>query len=180
MRLSMKLYRLVVLLSLLGAAVAQHPNATEDRQWGSQSGSFRLSISSDKAQYSPGEQIHITAVLKNVTDHPTRLVVTSPFEFYQMDVRLPVPVWIPWKPQAVPTALGRKLAHPDMSSEAGMVAQPGDQRVAEYEINKLYDMSAPGEYRITFSCRQPLRERGDPATTITSNELVVTVVPKKN
>ena len=150
----------------------------EERQWGPQSGSFRLSISSDRAQYTGGTPIIITAVLKNVTDHPTRLVVTTPVESYSVDVRIPMPSWIPWKPQAIPTALNRTLAQPERS-EVGTIANPGHERITVYEINKLYDMSTPGEYRIIFSCRQPLRQQSDPTVHIVSNEIVVAVLSKK-
>lgn len=74
------LFNYTVILFLSCAAMGQDNDLARTRRWGKQSGSFQLSISSDKAQYSADDVIHITAVLRNVTDHPTRLVVTSPVE----------------------------------------------------------------------------------------------------
>jgi hypothetical protein len=166
---------------LAGLVTAQETGTPETREWGKQAGPFRLSISADRGKYAAGERIRLTVVLKNVSDHPARMGRSS-FRPYMMDVRLPTPAWIPWKPVAPLTAYGDQMLnpkHPFDASIAGGEVEAGHQGREEVEINQIYAMSTPGEYEITFSCRQWDSSPENPAraswVTVVSNRLLVTV-----
>jgi hypothetical protein len=148
------------------------------REWGEQSGPFQLSISTNKQQYAAEELIKLTAVVKNVSDGPARFARPSPVTFYEMDIRVPMPEWIPFRPQAVLTPDGQAQKHPWRSNFAGMTICAGVETTDQFDLNKLYYMSAPGEYRITFSCKLP-QKLGDRDFAITSNELRITILPDK-
>jgi hypothetical protein len=167
---------------LAGPVTAQEIGTPETREWGKQAGPFRLSISAGKGKYDAGERIRLTVVLKNVSDHPTKMRFSS-FRPYVMDVRLPTPAWIPWKPLAPLTALGDQMLnpkHPFDFSIAGGEVEAGHQGREEVEINQIYEMSTPGEYEITFSCKQWDSSPENPAraswVTVVSNRLLVTVL----
>jgi hypothetical protein len=172
----MQFKMLSALMLLCFCALAQDTPADVEREWGKQSGAFRLSISSNKPQYAAGEAIKITAVLKNVTDSSAYIARPTPPEFYNMDVRMPTPDWIPFKPQAVLTTLGDQQRHPSRSSMVGWDLQAGADVTNDFELHKLYTMSVPGEYHVTFSCKIPVKKIGEPLLVITSNELKITVL----
>ena len=141
---------------LAGLVPAQEIGTRETREWGKQAGPFRLSISAEKGKYAAGERIRLTVVLKNVSDHPATMGRSS-FRPYIMDVRLPTPAWIPWKPVAPLTAYGDQMLnpkHPFDASTGGGEVEAGHEGREEVEINQIYAMSTPGEYEITFSCKQ--------------------------
>jgi len=141
-------------------------------------GSYQLSISTDKSAYLVGEPVKVTTILKNVSDKQTALIHRPSFDGYEMDVTLPYPSWIPFSPRAVLTPFGEKQQFPAISSTKGGYVQAGHESFNSFELNALYGMSAPGEYKIVFSCKQPLREWGDPEVTVTSNELKIAILDK--
>jgi hypothetical protein len=166
------------IISLVCCSVfAQNQAPADVREWGKQSGSFQLSITSDKARYAMGEMINVTAVLKNVTDEPAMVLRNEPALFYNVDVRVPIPEWIPLKPQAALTPFGEKQKNPQLTHMAGANLKPGGEIVDELQLNKLYVMSTPGEYHVAFSCKLPLKRLGDP--WVTSNEMKITVLEKE-
>lgn len=61
----------------------------------------------------------------------------------------------------------------------GSFLLPGHEAAHEFELNKLYDMSAPGEYRVTLSCKHPRKKVSDLAPTIISNTIKMTVLGKQ-
>jgi hypothetical protein len=157
---------------------AQESVAAATRQWGIRSGAFQLSIASDKDRYFVGEDVHVTSVLKNVSDGSVILARTQPVMFYDMDIRLPFPVWVDFKPRAALTTLGQRMKdHWDRSLHGGPL-NPGKEVVDEFDLGKLYDMATPGDYHITFSCKLPPNSPGDPAIIVASNEIKVTIRPK--
>ena len=177
---------LSILLIAFGAS-AQDSTASKPREWGKEAGPFRLSISSDRDKYTIGEAIKITAILKNVSDHSVIFRRTGPAAFqFQMDIRLPMPAWIPWKPRAPLTPLGQQEMDPRLfSGIAGAEARVGAEMTDEVEISKLFEMSTPGDYSITFSCRQQVGSPKDqsgaerPMVTVVSNQITVTVLPRQ-
>jgi hypothetical protein len=173
----------MLLIATLAAFMSCQVHAQENvtakvHEWGARSGAFQLSIASDKDQYFVGEEVHVTAVLKNVTDDSVIVARTQPVMFYDMDIRLPFPKWIDLKPRAVLTPLGQKMKnHWDWSLRGGPL-NAGKEVIDDFDLSKLYDMSTLGDYRITFSCRLPLKGLGDPTLIVASNEIKVTIRPK--
>jgi hypothetical protein len=69
--------------------------------------------------------------------------------------------------------------HPFDASIHGGEAPADQEGRDEVEINQIYAMSAPGEYEITFSCKQWDSSPENPAraswVTVVSNRLLVAV-----
>ena len=172
--------RNVLLLLPICAALGQDltPNAAE---WGPQAGPWQVSISTGKSQYSAGEPIEVTGTLKNISDRPVRFKNNVPSLFI-MDVRLPVTPGIPWSPRAQPLAAG----HPQPGEAFHTISMDepaGWETARKYDLRKLVDMSAPGDYHVTFSTTQPTRSAAEgaaglqkPHVTVTSNEITITIV----
>jgi len=176
-------YALILLPVCVG--IAQDAAPAKTPTWGPRAGPWRLSISAEKSQYSAGETVVVVALLKNVSEQPvlfTDVTGGPPPMLYRMDVRLPVPAWIPWKPRAAELPLA-KLQPGASYHMIGMDEPAGWESVSEVDLNKLFDMSTPGDYHVTFSTSQLTRSRADgptarenPKVTVTSNEITVTVL----
>lgn len=173
-RCAWPVYAAVVSLLLAPRVAVTQDLPPAAREWGARAGAFQLSIYSDKKSYANGEPILLSAVMKNVSDNWAFLVAHTPFEFYDIDIRIPFPSWMPFKPRAALTPFGRERKYPRETSLRGGDVQAGRESVDQFELNKLYYMSAPGDYRIVVSCR--LRSKGgQPPMTAVSNEIVITV-----
>jgi len=171
-------------ISIIGILVASaawsqggHPPSIE-AHWGDRSGPYQMSIISDKTEYQVGDPIKISVALKNVSDSPVELHVSNLYTMFTMDVRVPVPDWIPWKPQAALTQQGRGVKFPRDNAVMGVALPPDGQRTFELYPTALYEISTPGKYRITFSCRQPSPAEGAQMVTVVSNEVTIAVLPK--
>jgi hypothetical protein len=178
-------YLWILLVSL--GATAQDSAGTKPRGWGKEVGPYQLSISSDQDKYAFGDTIRITAILKNISDHSTTFRRMKPAALqFIIDLRLPMPAWIPWKPQAPLSPLGQQEMAPKLfSGTTSIEVKAGAEMTDQFEISKLFEMSAPGDYQITFTCRQWVGGLNDhsgaerPMVTITSNQIAVTVLPKQ-
>jgi hypothetical protein len=172
--------RNVLLLLPICAALGQDltPKAAE---WGPQAGPWQLSISAGKSQFSAGEPIEVVGTLKNVSDRPA-LFVNNTFSLFLMDVRLPLTPGIPWRQRA--QSLPAARPQPGEGFHVISMDEPaGWETARKYDLGKLVDMSAPGEYRVTFSTTQPTRSAAEgaaglqkPHVAVTSNEITITIV----
>lgn len=174
----------LLILSGGGLVTAQERNAAqqlEDERNVAISG-FELSISTDKKDYQVGELVTITAKLRNVSQTDARVQGPGDILFYKMDVRLtPLDPAEPGsqskETMAQVTAYGRDRFNPLNSiGWGGFSIRAQHERVYNFELSKLYDMSLPGRYRITFSCKLPPKDGGINRVTLRSNETIVTVV----
>lgn len=100
-----------------------------------------------------------------------------PVIFYDMDIRVPVQTWIRLSPRAALTEFGQRQMNPPVGGSYGGDLKPGGESIREVELNKLYYMTTPGDYRVVFSCKVPLKKPGDPHITVTSNEITITILP---
>jgi hypothetical protein len=85
------------------------------------------------------------------------------------------------KQQYVPGELIKLTAVIKNVSDGGFVGMSicaGAETTDQFDLNKLYSMSTPGDYRVTFSCKLP-QKAGDPNFAITSNNLKITILPDK-
>lgn len=181
-------YKLVLSLVCVFDIMAQEAAAPPGRQWGKQSGSFQLSIGANRENYSAGEPVIVTAALKNVVDSPDMVTRLTPDTLYEITVYVPIAGWIPLKPQADLTAYGRShtraaLSDPTPSTRfmglRGFFLDPGKELLDHFDLNMLYQISSPGEYRVTFSCTLPSRRFRGSTFTITSNDIKFTILPKQ-
>jgi hypothetical protein len=173
------LLRYALIALALIAPTWQNDAAIKSSEWGPRSGPWRLSIAAEQSHYVVGETVSVTAVLKNISDAPVMFTSPGSATLYVMDVRLPVPEWIPWKPRAA--ALGEL---PRDYSFISINVPPGYEHVSSHKLSKLFNMATPGEYRVVFSTQEPahtMNERKDArektAVKVTSNELTITVSP---
>lgn len=177
----MFLKAVVVMLVSYSAVGQDGVPAKQDR--GKQIGSFQLSLSSDKERYMPDEIIRVTAVLKNVTNDFALVEAPGSGMLYEIDVRVPFPEFIPFKPRAALTAVGAKQKSPPangFSSGVGFSLMPGKEMTREFELNNLFEMRGAGDYHITFSCKAPFKHAIGPRVVITSNPIVVRVLAGKD
>jgi hypothetical protein len=171
-------FKITILLLASGLAWAQEGGS---KSWGPQSGAFRLSLSSDRQTYMIGDPINVTVTLRNVTEEPAPIAFTRPAFFYDIDIRLPFPTWMPFKPRATMTEAGMNARtgsfHPGGMS--GFPMRPGGQMTHDFELEKMFNMTAQGEYHIVLSCR-PTKRKDDPRTNVvvTSNEITITLLAK--
>jgi len=164
--------RTIALLLLSFTLWGQSPLPESEPSQGRRTGPFLLSISSDKRHYQAGETISITSVLLNETDQEFDLRQTSPMAFYGMDVILPGPAWLPFRYRSNLTEEGQRQTFRSWQvSFAPMRVKPGEKIVNHFELNKLYQMTAPGEYHVTFYFRAPSYVGQD--GIVRSNELVI-------
>ncbi len=158
--------------TLIWAALPCVSTATASAEDGRQSGPFRLAIFADKSVYKSGEPVLVTSVLTNESDHELSIFMTPRISFYWMELRLPTPVWSPIKDVAQLTEEGERRKYPGFSSARSVTLRPGIGLVDKFELSSLYDIAAPGPYRLTFSFTAPSYANG---VTVISNELQVVV-----
>jgi hypothetical protein len=144
---------------------------------GRKTGPFRFTLSPGKTEYQADETIRLASVLRNESEQKLALSMTPRVSFYGMDVRLPGPAWMPFRDRAVLSPEGERRVYPGHTSAAGYVLNPGQELADEFEINRLYVMTVPGEYHITFYFRAP--DNVGKGVMVMSNEIVVTVAEKK-
>jgi len=178
-------FRILLALLIPVGIAAQNGTGETLRTWGTVSGAYQLSIASDKAQYEAGEPIKVTSFLKNVSGRVVMVRRTTPEKTYTMEVLMPAQSWLPWRSPAALTPYGDKVKNPHMYSVADFDLPPGAEEDDLFEISKIYEMSVPGEYMITFRCRQPtiriseMDGKEPPTADVTSNTITVTVLPRR-
>jgi hypothetical protein len=141
---------------------------------------FKLSISTEKAEYAVSEPIKLQIVLKNTGPSGVRYTTDKVPELdYPVVITLSIPDWIPFRVPARLTEEGRRRVDPGRSlGSAGWYFEHGKERSSELEISAMYDMTTPGTYKVQVSKRVPrLYEKG--FTTIQSNQISVTVREEK-
>jgi hypothetical protein len=84
-----------------------------------------------------------------------------------------------WKPRATLSEFGQEQTHPREVSGIGFYVPAGHEIVDALDVSNLYQMSLPGDYHVVLSCRLPIAKRGDPYVVVTSNVIVITVLPKE-
>jgi hypothetical protein len=168
--------RAMFVIGLACAAYGQEVSAPATAlEWGKPSGGLRLSLSSDEAGYRRGETVRVSAILKNVSDAPIWVGSTSVWQFYEMEVLAPALEWLPFRPRASRTPLGERNLHLEVTGMGGRRLPPDSQTRHEFELNTLFQMTAPGQYRITFAYKGPSGDRGHADIRVVSNELKVTI-----
>jgi hypothetical protein len=171
--------RYVSALLLAYVALAQDARVERARQWGEQSGPYRLSILSDKDEYLSGEPMKITVTTRNVSDGPVYVPMGTPLFVYKIAVRAPAPEWSHWSLEIapIPEAMNRALA---VGSHSGRPLGPAEE-VSQYieDLTRFYDMTKPGGYRVTFSRLATPRPGASSPVQVVSNEVTITVLSKR-
>ena len=103
--------------------------------------------------------------------------MTPRVSFYGMDVRLPGSDWLPFKYRTTLSEEGERLNESGFTSATGHVVKPGGELIDKFELNRLYKMPTPGEYRVAFYFRAP--DYVGQNVIDTSNEIAFTIAEKK-
>ena len=107
--------------------------------------------------------------------------LSNVIDAYQMDIKMPTPEWlpIPFRAQAALTPYGAHQKEPHELMGSIFLLEPVRDSSREVELNRLYVMSAPGEYHVIFSTQLPQREPVFHRIVVMSNQLKITVLPEK-
>lgn len=128
-----------------GASVTGEPTAQRaEKEWGPSVGGMAVSIAADKAAYDPGERIRLSVRCKNVGQKAITVMEYGP----PMDHRLLVSSS---NGQPVPMTLLGKRAVRDYEPAARnfFELKPGEESVAEFELDRIFDLSVHGAYTVT-------------------------------
>ena len=140
-----KFARFYNFLANMGLVIRDDPPKVIDmagREWGEPVDGLALSIRELKRE-DPREVAGISVVLKNAGTHPKVLTVPPWIFFYEIE-GLDL------------TPYGRQLLKPDPNAKTIEVTLgPGDAIETDLPVATLYNMRAPGEYKIRVSCRLP-------------------------
>lgn len=108
---------------------------TEGREWGPVSGGLDLSIAPRKDQ-----KDLLSVILRNVEDTPKRVVTHGWLHFLNVHINAPL------------SAYGRQALDPGRAkTDASVQLGPHEMVETEIPLGILFDLSAPGPYRVTIT-----------------------------
>jgi hypothetical protein len=166
----------LVLASPGGAPTAADQETPADEneknvQWGEQVEGYRLSLSTDKAQFAPGERVDLHVVLRNVGPDDARVATGRLMVFHTFTVLLP-------SGQEAPLTLyGQRQVQSRLNpgGRGVVVLEPGEELTTDLDLNRLFDMTLTGTYKVT--AKRAVWSRGEPRETVhvVSNTLEITI-----
>jgi hypothetical protein len=167
------LLALCVAMGITAATPIQQTNRKADTllsETGTIAGGFKLSLTVDKHKFVSGEAIKLKVSLRNTTNAPLHILGTIFDVDCQTEVRNGKGELVPLTEEAkhLPRMNGIHISMGRLFIGAG-------QEVQEIlQVNRLYEMSAPGEYSIVVRRGVPGWERGQPE--VVSNKVALRVV----
>lgn len=112
--------------------------------WGPPAEGCKLGLQTRKQNYSPGDAVMLAVVLRNDGQHSVWHVLLHPLVEYKIEVLLPDGKRAPL------TLYGQLLTEASRNTGAAKhELRPGEEIQQTYVLSQLYDMTLPGEYRIT-------------------------------
>ncbi len=131
---------------------------------------YRLTATTNKKVYYPGESIGFMLTIRNMTKTKVNVGFGANVSDFQVEI------WGPDGEKVGYTTYGHKVFN---AIEGGShfidTLNQGDERYVKAVINDYYDMSAPGRYKIVAFRSLPNREKPEQYVTVTSNPVVVFV-----
>jgi len=178
----------MVLLSLLFlAALAQPCSASEKPiQWGEPVNNQSISISSDKECYEAGERMVVRVRIKNMGNESATLTYRVPLE-YNIQVYLVESAdskMVDKRGGSIVPSDGRvrytlygclQFERLVSSTGAAGALRPGEVRCLEVDLNRIFDMSIAGTYRIAARRLVWRNREVETGAEAVSNTLDVTV-----
>jgi hypothetical protein len=140
-------------------------------QWGKATEDLAISIQAARPRYKVGEPVTLDVRLKNVGKTPTRIVVRPDWGDYTLEVRRGSTV-VPKTPFAEQMIEAAALG-PRANAELG----PGEVRTTRFELDKGFDLSAPGSYKVIVTRGTYKKGTLDQFATVTSNDLTLQIDP---
>jgi hypothetical protein len=141
-------------------------------QQGEENEGLQLSARTSKREYQAGEDVDLSLVLANVANTDVRVWNTALLRLYQIEMTLPT------EKQAPLTLYGERQAS-SQGSRGTRILKPGDSMTkSTTALNRLYDMTLPGEYIIV--AKVCLFKRGSDKETFTlvSNKATVKIMDR--
>jgi hypothetical protein len=140
-----KFTRFYNLLANLGLVIRDDPPKVIDmagREWGEALDGLTLSVRELNPE-DPSEAAGISVVIKNGGTNPRTLMVPPWIFFYEIEgLEL--------------TPYGRQLMNPEREAKKTEVTLRPDEAIeTDLPIATIYNMRAPGEYKVQVSCRLP-------------------------
>src|SRR5262249_18223553 len=130
---------------------------------------FKLSLLRAR-RANDSEHVFVIVSIKNVSAKDRPWVATHPLRIYAFNVTRGAD-----EPAAL-TALGKaRVEAAQEGSRATATVKPGETRGAEFFLDRIYDMSLPGEYKVTVSTSVPKLTDAAGFEKITSNEIIIKV-----
>ena len=140
-------------------------------QWGMTTEDLAISIYVAKLQYKVCESIVLNLALKNAGDTPTPIVVRSAWSDYTLKVYREGFAEIPKTPYAV-----RKIEAASAGSRATTELMPGEVQTTSLDLDKGFDMSVPGLYKMIATRETYKKGKLDEYATVRSNELIIEII----
>jgi len=135
--------------------------------------SLKITIVAAQNSVNAGDPIEITVTMKNMSDHD----ITMGKWVGISQAELNYEIIVKGKNGEMPNETGYRKAIKEghiHGSRQHITLKPGEERTETSNINKLYDLSMPGEYAIQVEKELPTSEGKG---TIKSNTITVTVTP---
>ncbi|BCM92343.1 hypothetical protein IAD21_04222 [Abditibacteriota bacterium] len=132
---------------------------------------FALITSIDKASYKPTEPIILDMKLKNQRTTNVAYWTGSPFSIFNISVTAP---------NGAPASLteyGKQKMGPITGSHFGRILKPGDEITGQFLLNRLYDMTLSGKYKISVVCDIPAQDEPNKWVKIASKTTTIVVEP---
>lgn len=139
-------------------------------KWGSISEDLAISLSVDKPVFRQGETIPLHIALRNFGTTPSTVVAWSPWIQYPLSVRDESGRELP------ETAYVQQMRNKAYQMRRAMhQLMPGEVVTETLDLDKGYDLKAPGLY--TVSAKHPTFKKGmlDQFTEVTSNALALRI-----
>lgn len=160
---------LLCLLALLLLAGADKPDGPPE--WGIPVEGCRLSLATDKTQYSFGEPINIHVVIQNTDRHQLRVIEGQNFPYH-------VQVIGPKNDDSPLTLWGRYITRPHSGSADTIFLSKGQTKDDDFEmLNEAYDMTLPGKYGIIVTGSLPSETDPNASIGVISNTIIIEVKP---
>ena len=154
------------------AEAGEEPKRVADmkEEWGEETEGYTISIATDKENYLPGEMITLSVKLKNMSEGDTKILLVAKFASYQIEVVLPT------REQAPLTLYGKKMLEASQSFVRAVVPlKAGEEIGTSFNLNRFFDMTLSGEYRISVSRKVWERDNIEKTATVNSNTVVVVI-----
>jgi hypothetical protein len=166
------LFRFVAIVLFPVIAIAQNePKAAHldaKREWGKAVEGQALSIATEKTVYAPGERVVLNVAFKNVGQKIVFIGVDYFFNSNSVKVMFADGKDVPL------TSYGKLYAKRKGGSGFTFDAKPGEYLHIEIELNRMFDMTLAGKYRISVQ-RNITRENKELEEKATSNEIEIEI-----
>jgi hypothetical protein len=135
------------------------PPSEEGRDWGSAVDGLALSLARLNED-------SVSVLIKNLSEIEKRATIPAWLGYLHIDLTGPDGLPVPMKPY------GKQLMEsPQTSKTTERDFLPGKYLATDIPIGALYDLKAPGTYRVRVWCPVP----GQPSHTLTSNEITISI-----